>query len=77
MTVYVPELEIPTRDLKVRLLRAHARVHQTWAAILRHGNLQGEGVDLRGEQDIARAELEEVEAEILLAQAAALEGGAA
>lgn len=75
MTVYVPELEIPTRDLKVRLLRAHARVHETWAALLRHRDIPG--VDLQGEQDIARAELEEVEAEILLAQAAALEEGVA
>ncbi|MFS0710356.1 hypothetical protein [Brevundimonas phoenicis] len=75
MTVYVPELEIPTRDLKVRLLRAHARVHQTWAAVLRDGDNPRNTP--QGEQDIARAELEEVEAEILLAQAAALEGGAA
>lgn len=75
MTVYVPELDIPTRDLKVRLLRAHARVHQSWAAVLR--NSDNPRIGPQGEQDIARAELEEVEAEILLAQAAALEGGVA
>ena len=75
MTVYIPELEIPTRDLKVRLLRAHARVHLTWAAVLRSSDNLRNGP--QGEQDIARAELEEVEAEILLAQAAALEEGVA